>query len=136
MRLRSTHTCSVRGTLVFDGRCGFCTRSVNWVRRLDRRTRVTLRPYQGHGVLAEFGLTVEQASESVWWIDSVGARLRGAEAIDTALSAALGTRLPLALYRVTRPVQERAYRWVAANRHRLPGVTPYCETHPQECAPA
>ena len=119
---------------MFDGQCGFCTRSANWVRRLDRRHRVALRPYQGHGVLTGTGLTADEAAGAVWWLGADGRRARAAEAVGAALSAALGTRLPLGLYRVTRPVQELVYAWVSANRHRLPGVTPYCVEHPEECA--
>ncbi|HEY3261576.1 MAG TPA: DUF393 domain-containing protein [Pseudonocardiaceae bacterium] len=123
----------MRGTIVFDGRCGFCTRLIGWLSRLDRRRQVTVRPYQGHGVLAATGVRREQASSSVWWLGADGRLARGAEAVNAALSAALGTRLPLAVYRPTRWLQERAYGWVAANRHRLPGVTPYCTAHPEEC---
>jgi len=123
----------VHGTLVFDGRCGFCTRSAGWLRRLDRRGRVAVRPSQAAGVLAAAGLTPEDAAASVWWLGEDGRRAHGAEAVNAALSAALGTRLPLALYRVTRWPQERLYDWVAAHRHRLPGVTPYCTEHPQDC---
>lgn len=126
----------MRGHIIFDGECGFCTRSAGWLRRLDRRGRVDLRPWQGHGVLTWSGLGREQAMASVWWLGSDGQRARGAEAVNVALSAALGTRLPLLLYRVTRRPQERVYAWVAANRHRLRGVTPYCTSRPQDCTAA
>lgn len=126
----------MRATLVFDGQCGFCTRCAGWLHRLDRRKQVRLRPFQGHGVLTECGLTAAQAAASVSWIDNdTGRQASGAEAVNLALAAALGTRAPLVLYRFTRPVQERLYRLVARNRHRLPGVRPYCETHPTECTP-
>ena len=123
----------MRGTVVFDGECGFCTRTVGWLHRLDRRGRVRTRPWQGHGVLASTGLTEEQASTAVWWLGEDGRRAHGAEAANAALSAALGTRLPLAVYRVTRWLQERAYVRIARSRHRLRGVTPYCTSHPREC---
>jgi predicted DCC family thiol-disulfide oxidoreductase YuxK len=123
----------VRGSVIFDGECGFCTRSAGWLRRLDRRGLVDMRPLQGRDVLASAGLSREQAMASVWWLGSDGRRARGAEAVNAALSAALGTRLPLALYRLTRRPQERVYAWVSANRHRLRGVTPYCTSWPQDC---
>lgn len=92
-----------------------------------------MRPYQGHGVLSSAGLSEQQASTSVWWLGQDGRRARGAEAVNAALSAAIGTNLPLALYRISARLQERAYAWVARNRHRLRGVTPYCTTHPDGC---
>lgn len=57
---------STRLHVVFDGRCGFCTRSVGWVRALDRHGRIELHPWQGPGVLERFGLTPEQGNASVW----------------------------------------------------------------------
>lgn len=124
----------MHGTLIFDGQCGFCTRSVDLLRRLDRRGRVRLRPYQGPGVLAEAGVSLAQAQAAVWWLGADGGRARAAEAACSAVAAALGTRLPLVAYRATRPLQERAYAWVAANRYRLPGTTPHCTRQPQDCA--
>jgi predicted DCC family thiol-disulfide oxidoreductase YuxK len=55
--------------------------------------------------------------------------------MNAALSAAIGTRLPLTLYRIPgiRFVQEAIYRWVAANRYRFRGTTPYCQSHPASC---
>jgi predicted DCC family thiol-disulfide oxidoreductase YuxK len=125
---------AVRGTLVFDGACGFCTRTVGWLRRLDRRGRVALIPFQRPGVLASTGLSPAQAAASVWWIGDDGRRASGAAAANLALSAALGVRLPMLLYRLTRRLQERVYRWVAVNRHRLRGVKPHCRQHPEDCA--
>jgi predicted DCC family thiol-disulfide oxidoreductase YuxK len=31
-------------------------------------------------------------------------------------------------------VQRRLYRWVAENRRRLPGTTPWCARYPDDCA--
>jgi len=124
----------MRGRLIFDGACGFCTRTVGWLRWLDRRGRVELSPYQRPGVLQAAGLSTAQASASVWWVGTDGQRASGAAAANLALSAAIGVRLPMLVYRLTRGLQERLYRWVAANRHRLRGVTPHCSRYPGDCA--
>ncbi len=73
--------------------------------------------------------------ESVWWLDSSGKVYGGAEAANAAVSAALGTRVPLLVYRIPgmRSLQEAIYRWVADHRYRFPGTTPYCESHPVAC---
>lgn len=62
-------------------------------------------------------------------------RHSGAEAANAAVSSAIGTRLPLAFYRIpgVRPLQDAIYRWVAAHRYRFPGTTPYCQAHPASC---
>lgn len=124
------------GVLVFDGRCGFCTRSVGWLRRVDRRRRVELVPLQLPGAPARVGATVEECLAAVRWQHADGSRAAAAEAINSALAAALGTPVPVLVYRVTRRLQEWLYRWVADNRYRLPGATPWCERYPADCRAA
>jgi len=125
------------GTLIFDGDCGFCTRSRDLLARLDRRGRLRTLPYQRAGVAEAAGVSREDLSRAVFWDGGPGRRYWGAEAVNAALSAALGTGLPLRLYRLpgVRRLQDRVYRWVADNRHRLPGVTPWCTSHPESCVP-
>ncbi len=123
------------GTLIFDGECGFCTGSRNVLVRLDRRHRVSTVPFQRPGVPESAGVSRDRLAESVYWLDDDGSRCSGAAAVNAALSAALGTRLPARFYRLpgVRAVQDAVYRWVAANRHRLPGATPWCTAHPDSC---
>jgi predicted DCC family thiol-disulfide oxidoreductase YuxK len=123
------------GVLFFDGACGMCTRSRNFLVRLDRTGNVRTEPLQGAGVAERLGIATSQLLDSVRWLDSSGAVYAGAEAVNAALSAALGTRLPLLIYRVpgVRQVQEAVYRWIANHRYRFPGTTPYCESHPVAC---
>jgi predicted DCC family thiol-disulfide oxidoreductase YuxK len=123
------------GVLFFDGACGMCTRARNFLVRLDRTGNLQTEPFQRAGSAERLGLPASRLSESVWWLDSSGDVYGGARAVNAALSAALGTRLPLWVYRIPgmRFVQEAAYRWVANNRYRFPGTTPYCESHPLRC---
>ncbi|QUR66198.1 thiol-disulfide oxidoreductase DCC family protein [Mycobacterium spongiae] len=126
----------MEGTLFFDGKCGMCTRSRDLVVKLDRRGRVATEPFQRPGSAERLGIAAHRLGESVWWLDSSGAVYGGAEAANAALSAALGTGLPLLIYRRIpgmRRLQERLYTWVAANRYRFPGTTPQCEAHPETC---
>lgn len=126
------------GTLIFDGECGFCTRSVNLLVRLDRHGRLRTAPFQQAGVAEAAGVGRDDLARAVFWDGGpAGGRYWGAEAVNAALSAALGNSLLLRLYRVPgiRRVQDRVYRWVADNRHRLPGVTPWCTSHPGRCLP-
>lgn len=120
--------------LVFDGRCGFCTRAVGWAKRLDRHGRLECLPSQGSGVLERFGLSGQQADDAVWAFHGAR-RLSGAAAVNAALDAALGGSLFERLYRMpgSRAVQDRGYRWVADHRGKFPGVTPWCERHPEDC---
>jgi predicted DCC family thiol-disulfide oxidoreductase YuxK len=123
------------GTLIFDGECGFCTRSRDVLVGLDRRHRVNAVPLQRAGVALRAGISREELAASVHWLDDDGSRCSGAAAVNAALSAALGTTIPQRVYRMpgVRAVQDAVYRWVARNRHRLPGTTPWCTTHPGSC---
>ncbi|MDT5189175.1 MAG: hypothetical protein QOI28_1426 [Mycobacterium sp.] len=123
------------GVLYFDGVCGMCTRARNLLVRLDRTGDLDTRPFQQEGTAQLLGVPASKMVESSWWLDSSGAVYAGAEAINAALSAALGTRLPLRIYRLPgiRRLQEAVYRWVATHRYRFRGTTPYCESHPVAC---
>jgi predicted DCC family thiol-disulfide oxidoreductase YuxK len=123
------------GILFFDGACGMCTRSRNFLVRLDRTGDLQTEPLQRPGTAGRLGVPASRVLESVWWLDSSGEVYAAAEACNAALSAALGTKLPLIVYRIPgiRFIQEAIYRWVANHRHRFPGTTPYCESHPVAC---
>jgi predicted DCC family thiol-disulfide oxidoreductase YuxK len=125
----------MKGVLYFDGVCGMCTRFVYSLKRVDRTGGLEIMPFQQPGTAERLGISPSRMTESGWWLDSSGQVYGGAEAVNAALSAALGTRLPLALYRVPgiRFLQERVYRWVANHRYRFPGTTPHCESHPVAC---
>lgn len=120
--------------LIFDGRCGFCARAVHLTRRLDRQQRICLHPYQRPGVTEEFGLTPEQVASAVWLLDD-GQFFSGAAAINGILDVTLGARIFLRIYRVPgmKRLQDWIYRWIAENRHRLPGRAPWCEEHSEDC---
>ncbi|MEB3982749.1 DUF393 domain-containing protein [Mycobacterium sp. 663a-19] len=122
------------GTLAFDGRCGVCTRAVNLLARWNRTGRLRIEPWQDPAVAERVGAG-DRLTESAWWLDSSGAVFAGAHAMNAALSAALGTPLPLWIYRIpgVGALQEVIYRWVAAHRYRFPGATPLCEAEPERC---
>lgn len=121
--------------LVFDGNCGFCTRALGWLRLVDRRRVIESVPYQRPGVPESLGLTEAKCADSVRWRGSDGEQASGAEAVSASLAVALDARWPRGLYRHTSGIQQRLYRWVATNRHRLPGVTPWCTRYPGDCSP-
>jgi predicted DCC family thiol-disulfide oxidoreductase YuxK len=123
------------GILFFDGACGMCTRSEELLLRLNRTGKLQTEPLQTPGAAERLGLTPSSLLESVRWLDSSGAVYSGAEAANAALSTAIGTKVPLLLYRIpgVRFIQDAIYRWVAAHRYRFPGTMPYCESHPAAC---
>jgi predicted DCC family thiol-disulfide oxidoreductase YuxK len=123
------------GTLFFDGACGMCTWSEELLLRLNRTGQLQTEPLQSPGAAERLGIPPSRLLESVRWLDSSGAVYYGAKAANAAVSTAIGTKVPLLLYRIPglRFVQDASYRWVAAHRYRFPGTTPYCESHPAAC---
>ncbi|RRO12781.1 DUF393 domain-containing protein [Saccharopolyspora rhizosphaerae] len=121
-----------RPVLVYDGDCGFCTRSVRLAVRLPVRMRV--QPWQ-EADLAQLGTTEERARHEVLWIDRSGHVSGGAAAVAELLKAA---RAPwsvlgrIASAPLVRNLADFTYRWVADNRHRLPGTTPACQLPPDQ----
>src|SRR5277367_3405795 len=109
-----------------------CTRVRNGLLRFNRTGRLRTEPMQKPGVSERVGVAAERLPESVWWLDSSGSVFAGAQAMNAALSTALGSRLPMLIYRAlgVGPLQELVYRWVAAHRYRFRGVTPLCEAEP------
>ncbi|MDA0567334.1 DUF393 domain-containing protein [Streptomonospora sp. S1-112] len=120
-----------RPVLFYDGDCGFCTDCARLAR--DRVTpgidtvpwqRADLTPAQR-----------ERARHEVLLRDAAGTRVWGGA--DAAAVLLLASPRPWwaaagwLLRRVpARPVAAAAYRWVARNRHRMPGGTPACSLDP------
>jgi predicted DCC family thiol-disulfide oxidoreductase YuxK len=113
--------------LIFDGDCAFCSSSVRVAQRvIGRMPRA--EPYQFADLVA-LGLTAEECNQAVQYVardrhvysahDAVSALLLGAGGGWWVLGALL--RLPGVHW-----LSGVGYRWVARNRHRLPGGTPAC----------
>lgn len=123
---------SAEPVLVYDGDCGFCTRSVRVVERLP--VRVRLVPWQ-EADLGALRTTEERARHEVLWIAESGRVFGGAAAISELLKQCRGVwRVPgwVMSAPVVRGFAEWAYRRVADNRFRLPGVTPACQLPPEQ----
>ncbi|MGJ0118730.1 thiol-disulfide oxidoreductase DCC family protein [Williamsia sp. MIQD14] len=123
------------GVLYFDGDCGMCTRARDLLQRLNRTGKVRTEPLQSAGTADRVGATPESLMESVWWLGDDGTVYSAAHAANAAVAAALGTSLPLRVYRIpgVHQAQEAAYRWVATHRQYFPGVTPHCQDAPADC---
>ncbi|MBD0688644.1 thiol-disulfide oxidoreductase DCC family protein [Streptomyces sp. CBMA123] len=126
--------------LVFDGDCAFCSSCVRWGERFLRQTLASggweSVPFQFAdlpaldavaGGLGE--VSAERAEREVLWVTPGGRVYGGAQAVARLLLrtggawAYLGAVLTLA---PVRPVAGVVYRWVARNRHRMPGGTAAC----------
>ena len=114
-----------RPVLVYDGDCGFCTKSARLAARLPSRCEIVA--WQ-HADLAALGVTAERAEYELLWVTPDGRVYGGADAVamllrDSGVLAVLGAVLG---WPGVRSVAHRLYRWIADNRYRLPGGTPAC----------
>ncbi|WP_265448024.1 thiol-disulfide oxidoreductase DCC family protein [Flexivirga meconopsidis] len=116
--------------LVFDGDCGFCTRSAEVAERIAR-DRFTVAPWQRLD-LGALGLTRQECEEAVQFVRGSCPRhthVAGHRAIAAALRAA-GRPWSVIGRVLTAPgvdvVAGRVYQWAAEHRHQLPGGTPAC----------
>ncbi len=117
--------------LVYDGDCGFCTRSVEMALRMKVACQAV--PWQ-QADLDALGLTEEQVTEKLWWVEPDGTKLSGHRAVAAALRRATPVLRPVGALLdtpVLAPVAAAGYDLVARNRHRLPGGTATCAIDPE-----
>jgi predicted DCC family thiol-disulfide oxidoreductase YuxK len=112
--------------LVFDGDCAFCTNCAHALERIGPDAEIVAWQLTD---LTELGITAEQASDAVQWVEVDGTIRSGHEAIAAVLSTA-GPLWKLMGRAILLPgiswLAAKAYRLVANNRYRLPGGTPAC----------
>jgi predicted DCC family thiol-disulfide oxidoreductase YuxK len=117
--------------LIFDGDCGFCTTTANWIVE-HSSVAVAAKPYQWTN-LEPLGLTLDEAEAKVQlvWDDLI---YSGHKCFGKLLMIQRNPLIRL-VGRVVNSkaldgISARAYDWVAKNRHRLPGGTPACKMPP------
>lgn len=111
-----------RLTVVYDGACGVCQRSVDRLRDWDRDDRLELVPFQAEGVMERFPQISElEFRESVQVIAPDGRYWSGADAVEKALEQTPKGRRIAWVFKLpfARPIARRVYRWFARNRSRL-----------------
>lgn len=75
-------------------------------------------------------------AEAAAWTIAPDVKVGGARAIGLSLAVAWQSKLPVLPWKVPGApwLLDRTYELIARNRHRLPGVEPWCSAHPGECA--
>ena len=119
---------AAKPVLIFDGDCGFCTTTANWIEK-NSLIPVEIQPYQW-AKLADFGLTEEEAAAKVQLV--VGGKVFAGHHCMAKLLLIQPNALLKFLGAVmvmpgVDPISAKVYEWVAANRHKLPGGTPACK---------
>ncbi|HWW09348.1 MAG TPA: DUF393 domain-containing protein [Candidatus Acidoferrales bacterium] len=121
-----------RPILVYDGDCAFCRRCVRVLERIGPDAEIVA--WQSTD-LAELGITEEQATDAVQWVQIDGTVHSGHEAIAAMLNTA-GRIWKIPGHMILLPriswIAAKIYQLVADNRYRLPGNTPTCARSPEQ----
>ena len=115
-------------TVVYDGECQVCIRSVNLLRDWDRHGRFEMVAYQSEGVPERFPeISQREFEESVQLIGPDRERWEGAAAVEKILELVPRGRPLRWLFRIpfARPIARRVYRLFARNRDRF-GCGDHC----------
>ncbi|MHC4943332.1 MAG: thiol-disulfide oxidoreductase DCC family protein [Planctomycetota bacterium] len=107
--------------ILYDGKCGFCIRSVDFIRKRDRKGRfrfVALESEEGEGLLRDRGIAPESVNSLVL-----------IEGEETLFAADAVIKIACRLQRwkwggallsiLPRGLRNRAYAWVARHRYHL-----------------
>lgn len=114
--------------LLFDGDCAFCSSCARWLRR-RLPTPAAIEPWQTTD-LDPLRVTEAEVSEAVVMVGVDLAHTSGPAGFAAlARTSTSGAWRAVGRVGATRPVLAVAgpiYRWIARNRHRMPGGTPQC----------
>lgn len=114
-------TAQHHATLLYDGDCGICQWTADWLRKHDHAHRLRIVPFQTIDPAAIApGLTREECAQAVQLITADGRRFRAARAVFETLRLLpppwqwLGT-----FCAPFSPLFEPIYHLIARSRHRL-----------------
>jgi len=114
-------------TLIFDGDCGFCTRSVHWL--IGRGGQFEYLPWQNFEDLDSLGITLDMVHNSAVFVTRSGDLALGSNAIGEAMKRCGGSISILGRFINLSYVSffaQSFYRIIAKNRGRLPGSDGTC----------
>ncbi|MFM1872668.1 MAG: hypothetical protein RL398_2090 [Planctomycetota bacterium] len=114
--------------LLYDGVCGLCQGSVQWLLRRDRRGVLRFAALQSQAaarLLAAAGVT-GPLPDSVVLIDERGVHVKSAAALAVARLLGMPWSLAGVFWLVPRPLRDCLYDVVAKNRYRWFGTKTEC----------
>lgn len=116
-----------RPIVFFDGHCGLCNRSVDWILRHDARHQFLFAPLQGTTASDLFKTySEEELLRSFWLKDSNGLHRKSTAILKVCRRlGGVSALLSLAII-VPRPIRDFFYDLVAKNRYRIWGRSETC----------
>lgn len=117
-------------SIVFDGDCAFCTKSLRLLRRLDRDGAMHLHDSHDSSIATRFPMLASaDFDQAMFAVTADGQVFRGYFAFK-ALIRTLPAAWPLALLFMipgANFIGPRVYAWVARNRRRMGCASDVCE---------
>lgn len=113
--------------LFFDGVCGLCNASIDWLMSRDRRGVVRYAPLQGETAARMLPPADSQSLNSVVLKDEAGLHRRSSAAVRTL--AHLGGRYRVyarLLWLIPAPLRELGYKIISKTRYRIFGKRETC----------
>lgn len=111
-----------RPVLLFDGGCGFCRKWVARLARWDRAGRIELVPSEERSAIAGLPhIDDTELDRAMHLVTPDGRVYRGARSVPPLLRYLPGGMVLRPLFSIpgVRPIADRLYERIAANRHRL-----------------
>src|SRR5699024_9252360 len=117
-------------TLLYDETCGFCTAVVQWVSRQKRGNQIRVMPCQFAQLTGSHPVTETDCLTSIQLFDSNGELTTKGQAVARVMGILWNAQWPerIAKLRVINQSLDLGYTFIAANRHRLPGIKQMCSS--------
>ncbi len=129
--MSSIHHGTPGPVLLYDGTCGFCARSVQFVLRHERSRVLRFAPLDSAvGRKARAALPGLEAADSMILLDGAAPRVRSDAALGVASIMGGPWRMAAVARVVPRRLRDAVYNFVARHRHRLSGA-PSCVVPPE-----
>lgn len=108
-------------TLIYDGECGICQRSVAILKRWDREHVLRFVPFQEGAAVARFGIALPALAAAMHLILPDGRVYSGADAVPVLLRLFPRRRWLVPLFWIpgVLRIARRLYAWIARRRHCL-----------------
>ncbi len=118
----------MQGTILFDGVCNFCNRSINIILKHDKDNYFQFAPSQSNAAIERFqALSIDQKSiDSVILIDNEKVYTKTDAVIQIAKQLSGWPKLFRLLKFIPKPLRDFGYDLIANNRYRLFGKKDNC----------
>ncbi|MEZ4757233.1 MAG: DCC1-like thiol-disulfide oxidoreductase family protein [Flavobacteriales bacterium] len=110
----------------YDGHCGLCDRSVQWLLRMDRRAALRFAPLQGTTASKVLPRSIATHMDSFVLLDGNGVHLRSDAAIRVLEHLGGAWRSIRLLRLMPRVMRDSVYDLIARRRHRWFGRMEHC----------